>query len=316
MASARAAASSRGLPLYACLGGSDAARLPVPIATMLAGGRHSPSPLDIEDYILIPDGFTRFSDALEALVETRIVLEERLCAKHGPLPDIGGALAAPFGESRAAFAAMLEAAEDAGYGGMMRLGVDVAASAFYEKAQDRYTFEGLSRTRADVVNYFQALAAEFPLVFIEDAFDEDDFDGFRSLTAALPDLEIVGDDLFASNSARIRVGIDKAAGNAVLLKVNQIGTVSGALAAGRLAASGGFSVTVSLRSSDTNDSFIADLAVGLGARRIKLGSPVRGERNAKYNRLLAIEHELGTHATLAGPGPRFDAERSDQNQSD
>ena len=139
-------------------------------------------------------------------------------------------------------------------------------------------------------------------MFIEDAFDEDDFEGFRCLTAALPELEIVGDDLFASNSARIRVGIDKAAGNALLLKVNQIGTVSGALAAGRLAASGGFSVTVSLRSSDTNDSFIADLAVGLGARRIKLGSPVRGERNAKYNRLLEIEHELGPRATLAGTG--------------
>lgn len=304
MAAARAGASSRGVPLYAHLGGAEAASLPVPIATMLAGGRHSPSPLEIEDYILIPHGFTRFSDAVEALVETRIVLEERLCARYGQVPDIGGALAPPLRDTQEAFTALLDAAEAAGYGGRMQLGVDVAASAFYERAQDRYCFEGSRRTRADVVDYYTSMAAAFPLVFIEDAFDEDDFDGFHALTRALPDLEIVGDDLFASNSARIRRGIERGAGNALLLKVNQIGTVSGALAAGKLAASGCFSVTVSLRSSDTNDSFIADLAVGLGTRRIKLGSPVRGERNAKYNRLLEIERELGAEAHLAGAARR------------
>jgi phosphopyruvate hydratase len=317
MAVARAGASSRGVPLYEHLGGAEAAMLPVPIATVIAGGQHSPSPLDIEDYILIPDGFARFSDAVEALVETRMVLEEMLCARYGPVPDTGGALAAPLRDSRDAFSAMLEAAEKAGYGGRMNLGVDVAASGFYESDKDRYVFEGASRTRAEVVAYFAALAAEFPLVFIEDAFDEDDFDGFRDMTAALPHLDIVGDDLFASNSTRIQMGIDRKAGNALLLKVNQIGTVGGALAAGRLAASGGLTVTVSLRSSDTNDSFIADLAVGLEARRIKLGSPVRGERNAKYNRLLEIEQDLGARARLAGsPAGREGKQRIGSTQEE
>ncbi len=299
MAAARAGAASRGVALYRYLGAPERAVLPVPIATVLAGGMHSPSPLEIEDYMLIPNGFSRFSDALLALWETRTVLEEILVSRYGPIPDVGGALAPPLADSRAALAVMLEAAERAGYGGMMQLGVDVAASAFYDRAAATYALEGRSRTRADMVGYFHALASEFPLQFIEDAFEEDDFEGFRLLTEALPDHEIVGDDLFVSNAARIEAGIRAGAANAVLLKVNQIGTVSGILAAAQAAVKGSFALTVSLRSSDTNDSFIADLAVAIGARRIKLGSPVRGERNAKYNRLLAIEHELGAEASLA-----------------
>ncbi len=300
LAAARAGALSRGVPLYEHLGGAGRTQLPVPIATVLAGGPHSPSRLEIEDYILIPDGFMRFADAVEAILEVRIVLEELLCAKYGQVPDVGGALAPPIADTREAFTLMLEASDRAGYGDRMSLGVDVAASAFYQRAEDRYMLAGASRTRDDVVEYFRSLVAEFPLVFLEDAFDEDDFEGFRAMTAALPGLDIVGDDLFASNAARIAIGIERGAANAVLLKVNQIGTVSGALAAARLASDAGLSVTVSLRSSDTNDSFIADLAVGVAAKRIKLGSPLRGERNAKYNRLLAIEHQLGERARLAG----------------
>ena len=303
MATARAGARSCGIPLYEHLGGSEVDTLPVPIATMIAGGQHSPSSLDIEDYIVMPSGFSRFSDALEALVETRTVLEELLCARFGAIPDVGGALAPPVADSREAFSTILEAAERAGYGGRMRLGVDVAASAFYDRENDSYALGGSDKSREEVVDFFRALTVEYPLDFIEDAFDEDDFAGFSMMTAALPGHEIVGDDLFVSNVDRIQTGIEKAAGNAVLLKVNQIGTVSGARAAARLAIDNGFSVTVSLRSSDTNDSFIADLAVAVGAKRIKLGSPVRGERNAKYNRLLAIERELGARARLAGTGP-------------
>lgn len=299
LAAARAGAASLSVPLYRYLGADGGMTLPVPIATVLAGGKHSPSSLEIEDYLLVPHGIRRFSDVVLALSETRTVLEEILVHRFGPVPDVGGALAPPLAGSRAAFEVMLEAADRAGYGGMMQLGVDVAASAFYDADRAAYDFEGSARTRSDMVRYFEELAKEFPLQFIEDAFEEDDFEGFAELTAALPDREIVGDDLFVSNATRIEAGIRMGAGNAVLLKVNQIGTVSGILAAARAAKSGAFSITVSLRSSDTNDSFIADLAVAIGARRIKLGSPVRGERNAKYNRLLAIEHELGASARLA-----------------
>ena len=153
---------------------------------------------------------------------------------------------------------------------------------------------------AELIDYYISLAKQYPLVFIEDPFDQDDFESFAKLTAALPDRKIVGDDLFVTNPVRIRMGIEQKAGNTLLLKVNQIGTVSEAYDAGILALQNGLAVTVSLRSSDTNDSFIADLAVGLGAEEIKLGSPVRGERNAKYNRLLKIEEELGESAKFAG----------------
>jgi enolase len=300
LAAARAAARSEDVPLYRYLGGSLVRRLPVPIATVIAGGAHSPSTLDFEDYILIPDGFSRFSDALEALATTRVVLEELLTDRFGPVADIGGALAPPLAASEQAFDLMMEAVETGGYGGRVQLGLDVAASALYRSEDDTYVMAGAARTREEVIGYFRDLTVKYPLVFIEDPFDEDDFDGFTALTEALKGTQIVGDDLFASNPSRIAEGIRRAAANAVLLKVNQIGTVSGALDAGRLALDGGYSLTVSLRSSDTNDSFIADLAVSLAAPQIKLGSPVRGERNAKYNRLLAIELELGERAVFAG----------------
>jgi enolase len=302
LAVARAGAQSERVPLYRSLGGPRAQRLPVPIATVIAGGAHSPSSLDFEDYLLIPDGFPRFSDALEALAMTRAALEDLINVRFGPVADIGGALAPPLTTSEDAFELMLEAADLGGYGGRMQLGVDVAASAFYRPDDDTYLVSSGAKTRKELVRYFRDLSAKYPLVFIEDPFEEDDFDGFALITADIKGVEIVGDDLFASNPIRITEGIRRAAANAVLLKVNQIGTVSGALDAGVLASNNGYSVTVSLRSSDTNDSFIADLAVALQAQKIKLGSPVRGERNAKYNRLLSIELELGGRAGFAGCG--------------
>ncbi|HEY8391809.1 MAG TPA: phosphopyruvate hydratase [Capillibacterium sp.] len=300
LAVAKAGAATAGLPLYRYLGGLGGVRLPVPLATVLSGGKHSPSSLDFEDYILIFDGFSCFADALEALVETRYLLEKNLRQMFGLIADDGGALAPPLSDTRQAFELMLEAAQQAGYGGKVALGLDVAASDLYLNDKGLYQVGGREMEPAELIDYYICLAKQYPLVYIEDPFDQDDFESFAKLTAALPDRKIVGDDLFVTNPERIRMGIERKAGNTLLLKVNQIGTVSEAYDAGVLALQNGLAVTVSLRSSDTNDSFIADLAVGLGAEQIKLGSPVRGERNAKYNRLLKIEAELGKAAKFAG----------------
>ena len=302
LAVAKAGAAAAGLPLYRYLGGLGGVRLPVPLATVISGGKHSPSSLDFEDYLLIFDGFSCFADALEALVEIRYNLGKNLQNKFGLVADDGGALAPPLSDTPQAFELMLEAVEQAGYGGKVRLGLDVAASDLYREERGLYEVGGREMEPAELIDYYISLAKQYPLVFIEDPFDQDDFESFAKLTAALPDRKIVGDDLFVTNPERIRMGIERKAGNTLLLKVNQIGTVSEAYDAGILALQNGLAVTVSLRSSDTNDSFIADLAVALGAEQIKLGSPVRGERNAKYNRLLKIEAELGSSARFAGLG--------------
>lgn len=300
LAVAKAGAEVSGLPLYAYLGGLGATRLPVPIATVIAGGKRSPSALDFEDYILVFNGFTNFSEALEALVETRYILAKNLEKKFGSIPDVGGALSPAITDSTEAFDLMMEAVEHAGYGGRVALGLDIAGNDLLIEEKGLYKVGDREMDVYELSEYYITLAKKYPLLYIEDPFEEDDFDSFARLTAALPDHQIVGDDLFVSNPARLRLGIEKKAGNTLLLKVNQIGTVSESCDAGLLAMRNNYSVTVSLRSSDTNDSFIADLAVGLGAGQIKLGSPVRGERNAKYNRLLKIEKELGTMAGFAG----------------
>lgn len=303
LAVAKAGAAAAGLPLYRYLGGLGSVRLPVPLATVISGGKHSPSSLDFEDYLLIFDGFTSFADALEALVEIRYILGKNLQKKFGLVADDGGALAPPLSDTPQAFDLMLEAVEQAGYGGKVALGLDAAASDLYLEDRGLYNVGGREMEPAELIDYYISLAKQYPLVFIEDPFDQDDFVSFAKLTAALPDRKIVGDDLFVTNPERIKMGIEQKAGNTLLLKVNQIGTVSEAYDAGILALQNGLAVTVSLRSSDTNDSFIADLAVALGAEQIKLGSPVRGERNAKYNRLLKIEAELGSAVRFAGHGP-------------
>lgn len=303
LAVAKAGAAAAGLPLYRYLGGLGSVRLPVPLATVISGGKHSPSSLDFEDYLLIFDGFTSFADALEALVEIRYILGKNLQKKFGLVADDGGALAPPLSDTPQAFDLMLEAVEQAGYGGKVALGLDAAASDLYLEDRGLYNIGGREMEPTELIDYYISLAKQYPLVFIEDPFDQDDFVSFAKLTAALPDRKIVGDDLFVTNPERIKMGIEQKAGNTLLLKVNQIGTVSEAYDAGILALQNGLAVTVSLRSSDTNDSFIADLAVALGAEQIKLGSPVRGERNAKYNRLLKIEAELGSAVRFAGHGP-------------
>ena len=300
LAVAKAGAEAAGLPLYSYLGGVGAKSLPMPIATVIAGGKHSPSALDFEDYILVFHGFTKFSDALEALVEIRRKLGETLEQKCGNVPDVGGALSPNLSGSDQAFEIMLEVVEKAGYAGKVGLGLDVAGSDLYLAETGLYRLAGKEMTVDEALEYYINLAKKYPLVFLEDPFDQDDFTSFARLTAALPQVQIVGDDLFVSNAERLKEGLQHKAANTLLLKVNQIGTVTEAVDAGLMAIHNNYDVTVSLRSSDTNDDFIADLAVGLGAKQIKLGSPVRGERNAKYNRLLKIEQELEKEALFGG----------------
>jgi enolase len=268
---------------------------------VIAGGEYSPSSLDFEDYILVCSGFETFSDAVEALVETRYCLGELLREKFGPVPTIGGGAYAPsINDTEEAFDVMLAAIEKVGLAKKILLGLDVAGSELYNEKNRRYKVKGKEITADELAEYYKALTKQYPLVFIEDPFQEDDFEGFARLTSALPQVQIVGDDLFVTNPTRIKKGIEKKAGNTILLKVNQIGTLSEACDAAFLARQDNYHIAVSMRSSDTNDDFISDLAVGLGAGQIKLGSPVSGERNAKYNRLLEIEQELGAEAKFAG----------------
>ena len=292
LAVAKAGAESIGLPLYRYIGGLGAKRLPMPLATMIAGGEHSPSMLDFEDYLLVFNGFETLADAVEALMEIRCCLGELMTGKYGAVPSVaGGAYAPPLESTEEAFDMMLESVEKAGFSKRVTLGVDVAGSELFNENQ-RYKISGKEITNEELSHYFEDLSVQYPLVFIEDPFHQDDFDSFAKLTLCLPHIQIVGDDLFATNPDRIKRGIKKKACNTVLLKVNQIGTLSEACDAALLAKHNNYEVAVSMRSSDTTDSFIADLAVGLGALQIKLGSPVSGERSVKYNRLLEIEQEL------------------------
>ena len=291
VACAKAGAAAAGMPCYRYLGRAEATRLPAPLATVIAGGEHSPSGLEFEDYMLVCEGFGSVSESVEALVETRRTLEEIIAKRFGPVPDVGGALAPPVRDSRQAFDWMLEAASVAGFGGKFALGLDVAASEFWDGTH--YKLGGTSCDSTGLHELLLQLSREYPLKFIEDPFHQDDFDAFSRFTKEAGSLMVVGDDLFATNPGRLQRGVACGAANTMLLKINQVGTVSEALEAARLATSIRYGITVSLRSNDTIDPVIADFAVAVGASHIKLGSPVRGERNAKYNRLIRIESDLG-----------------------
>ncbi|MDR2161104.1 MAG: phosphopyruvate hydratase [Desulfovibrio sp.] len=305
VAAAKAAALAAGLPLYRYLGGQAATRLPVPIATVIAGGPHSPSGLAFEDFLYIVQGFSSFEEALEALAATRGRLGAILAARFGPVAEVGGALAPPLGDTREAFDFMLQAARETGCEGKMGLALDVAASGLYDEKTRTYALDGRQLEAGDLCRSYLDLVRSYPLLSIEDPFQEDDFASHAELRAKLDALRspcaVVGDDLFATNPERLARGLAARAATELLLKINQIGTVSEALQVGSLARENGLALTVSLRSNETCDSFVADLAVALGAERIKSGSPVRAERNAKYNRLLQINAELASRARFAPP---------------
>lgn len=299
LAVAKAAAAAAGLPLYRHLGGLGATRLPAPIATVIAGGAHSPAPLDFEDYMINLDGFADFASAVEALAAIHHALGGLLKKRFGDVADSGGAYAPPLSGNDEAFETILEAVGKAGCEGRVSLGLDIVGTDLFSPERGTYRISGREMAVEEYTDYLVGLTRRYPMELIEDAFHEDDFESQAGLMALLPGRTIVGDDLFATNAARLSRGIAERAGNTLLLKVNQAGTLTEAFGAGMLAKNNGFGVIVSLRSNDTNEDFIADLAVALGAGRIKLGGPVRGERCAKYNRLLRIERQLGAEATFA-----------------
>ena len=313
LANARAAAEATGQPLYRYLGGPNAYVLPVPLMNIINGGAHADTGVDIQEFMIVPLGAETFSEAIRWGVEVYHALKSLLHSKglSTGLGDEGG-FAPELPTNAAALDLIAEAVAKAGYklGADIALALDVASTEFYSEATGKYTFEGQERTSAEMIAYYANLVANYPLVSIEDPLAEDDWAGWTQMTAELGDkVQLVGDDLYVTNPARLQKGIDEAAGNAILVKVNQIGTLTETLDAVSLAQRHGMKAIISHRSGETEDTFIADLAVATNAGQIKTGAPARSERVAKYNQLLRIEEELSDAALYAGRGafPRFKA---------
>lgn len=285
----RAGALSAKQELYNYIAPKHTKKIPNIIATVIAGGEFSPSSLEFEDYLYILSGFDSFDQELEALSQLRYCLEQKLVADFGVFPEDGGALAPPLTTTTQAFDYMMAIVNQCGYAGKVTLGLDVAAGELYDQDSQTYKLSGRTLDKDQLLDYYLTLAKNYPLTYIEDPFDQDDFAQFTALKHKLPDhVQVVGDDLFVTDTQRLKMGKDLDSANGLLLKINQIGTVSEALDAAYLSMDYGYDVIVSLRSGETTDDFIADLAVSIAARQIKLGSPVRAERTAKYNRLLKI----------------------------
>jgi enolase len=311
LAVAKAAADSADLPLFRYLGGPNAHVLPVPMLNVINGGAHADSNVDIQEFMLLPIGAPTFSEALRWGVETYHVLKGILHNKglSTGLGDEGG-FAPDLASNRAALDLLVEAITTAGFtpGKDIALGLDVAASEFF--ADGKYTFEKKKISAADLGAYYAELVAVYPLITIEDPLAEDDWEGWTELTGQLGDkVQIVGDDLFVTNPVRLAKGIKMGAANSILVKVNQIGTLTETLDAVSLAQTSGYTTIISHRSGETEDTTIADLAVAVNTGQIKTGAPARSERVAKYNQLLRIEEELGDAAVYAGYSafPRFSA---------
>ncbi|MBC7309378.1 MAG: phosphopyruvate hydratase [Actinomycetales bacterium] len=309
LAVAKAAAESAGLPLFRYVGGPNAHILPVPMMNILNGGSHADSNVDIQEFMIAPIGASSFREALrwgaEVYHALKSVLKERGLATG--LGDEGG-FAPNLESNRAALDLILEAIQKAGYepGTEIALALDVAASEFYDSGT--YTFEGGSKSAEEMVAYYTELVDAYPLVSIEDPLNEDDWDGWKAMTDQLGDrVQLVGDDLFVTNPERLARGIESGTANALLVKVNQIGSLSETMDAVDLAHRSGYRCMMSHRSGETEDTTIADLAVATNCGQIKTGAPARSERVAKYNQLLRIEEELDDAAVYAGAGafPRF-----------
>ncbi|HEV7948389.1 MAG TPA: phosphopyruvate hydratase [Glaciihabitans sp.] len=309
MAVAKAAADSAGLPLFRYLGGPNAHILPVPMLNVINGGSHADSNVDIQEFMILPLGAETFGEGLRWGAETYHALKGLLHDKglSTGLGDEGG-FAPNLSSNSAALDLLMEAIEKAGFtpGKDIALGLDVAASEFH--TDGKYAFEGKQLNSAELTAYFAELVAAYPLVTIEDPLDEDDWEGWAQFTTELgAKTQIVGDDLFVTNPSRLAKGIDLSSANSMLVKLNQIGTLTETLDAVSLAQRNGFSTVISHRSGETEDTFIADLSVATGSGQIKTGAPARSERVAKYNQLLRIEEELAEAAVYAGRGafPRF-----------
>jgi len=300
LAVARAAAAEAGVPLYRWVGGADAHVLPVPMLNVVNGGAHAANSLDLQEFMIVPGGAESFAEGLRIAVEVfhtlKGLLEERGLATA--VGDEGG-FAPDFGSSEEAIEAILEAVERAGHRERIAIALDPAMSELFQDGN--YSFEGREASPAELSDYWATLVDRYPIVSIEDGAAEDDWEAWRSLTESLGDrVQLVGDDLFVTNVERFERGIEEKVANAILVKVNQIGTLTETLDAIALARSSGYGVVISHRSGETEDTTIADLAVATNAGQIKTGAPSRSERVAKYNQLLRIEEELGDEASYPG----------------
>ena len=304
LAVAHARAANQGVPLYRSLGGGRAPLLPVPLLNVLNGGRHAADSTDFQEFMLAPVGFERFSEALRAGAEIYQALKA-IVHKRGMSTNVGdeGGVAPSVPSNAAALDLVLEAVETAGYrpGEEVALALDVAASEFYDGANYALTREGVTLTSAQLIDLYADLCARYPIVSIEDGLTEDDWEEWAALQARLGGrVQLVGDDLFTTNTERIARGITERSANSVLIKLNQIGTLTETLEAVAMTHGAGWTAVISHRSGETEDTTIADLAAATAAGQIKTGAPARSERVAKYNRLLRIEEELGGEARYAG----------------
>jgi enolase len=307
MATARASAQSEMTPLYRYLGGVNARVLPVPMMNVINGGAHADNSVDLQEFMIVPVGAGRFAEGLRMGAETfhnlKMVLKKR--GYSTAVGDEGG-FAPNLKSNEEALDVLMEAIGKAGYkaGEQIAIALDPASSEFYDKDKKKYVFkksDKSEKTPEQMVEFWSKWAAQYPIISIEDGMAEDDWDGWKHLTDALGGkLQLVGDDLFVTNSERLQRGIDEGIGNSILVKVNQIGSLTETLEAMRLAASANYTAVVSHRSGETEDAFIADLAVATNAGQIKTGSASRTDRIAKYNQLLRIEEELGAAAIYPG----------------
>ena len=302
LAVVKAAANSLGLPLYRYVGGADANILPVPLLNYINGGKLAATDLDFQEHIIMPVDAKTFSEAMAISAEVYYHLGQMLAKKYSKYvlntADEGG-YTPPMKDPREAFDAELAAIEDLGYGGKFVLALDVAASHLYNKEEGTYRLMEREVTRGELMDFYEDLCGAYPVASIEDPLEEEDFEGFAELTRTLG-IQIVGDDLFVTNIKRLRKGVEVGAANALLWKVNQVGTLTEALDAASYAYRHGYGVQVSERSGQTEDCWLADMAVALNSGQIKTGAPCRGERTAQYNQLLRIEEELGKEGKYAG----------------
>jgi enolase len=308
MAAAQAAAEALNLPLYKYLGKKEKYVLPVPLVNILNGGSHADNNVDIQEFMIVPAGFPTFTEAIRASAEVFHQLKETLKAKKysTSVGDEGG-FAPNLKSNEEALEVIIQSIKNAGYreGRDIFLALDVAASEFYEN--ENYVFkksDGSVRTPDQMIEFYKSLIAGYPIVSIEDGFSEDDWDAWKNMTKEMgQDIQIVGDDLFVTNLERFKSGVNKGIGNSILIKLNQIGTLTETIQAIKYAHENNYTTVISHRSGETEDTFIADLSVALDAGQIKTGSLCRSERVAKYNRLMEIEKELGNSATYAGMDP-------------
>ncbi len=301
LAVAHAAADSIGISLYRYLGGTNAFTLPCPTMNVINGGKHAGNELAIQEFMIQPGGAKTFSEALRMGAETYHTLGAILVKKYGnSAVNVGyeGGYAPPLKNTTDALDALTDAIDVAGYSKKITIGLDSAATEFYKDG--KYKVDGKKYSGGELIDFYAQLVDTYPILSIEDPFEEESFEDFAELTKKLKDTIIIGDDLFVTNVKRLEQGIKMGAGNALLLKVNQIGTLSEAFDAARLAQKNKFKVVVSHRSAETEDTTIADISVAIGAELIKTGAPARSERNAKYNQLLRIEEELGKAGRFVG----------------